>query len=201
MSLFPAYQSSSDAKTDPDRNNHADETNANWTRNESFAIEPVSMKLKFEKQSDKSSFQDVPISKTIDSDESKLSSSSYDSKSFSDYVEHNDAYKNDTISRSCKERKNRSRKDKRPRSPSRSRSRSKSRSKHKSRYSRSRSPSYSPRRSSKKKKKHKLKKRKKRSSETYVSRKQKLPQFVPYKTFLEEFNIKDENELRFAEDR
>ena len=200
MSLFPAYQLSADTKVDPEGSNHPDKTNANWTRNESFNIEQVTLKQDFEKQLKKSSSHDIPISKILLLDESKLSPSRYDSKSCSEYEEHNDD-KNYTSSSYCKEKEKRTRTQKRSRSHSRSRSRSKSRSKHRSKRSRSRSPSYSPRRSNKKNKKHKLKKHKKRSRDKYESQKQKLPQFIPYKTFLEEFNIKDEDELRYAEDR
>ena len=190
MSLFPAYQSVASIKVDPDSSTPKE---ADWTRNESYKIEPVILNSQIRNQTSKS-FVDSEKSYEIPNfNKHKCSSSNYDTE----YDEHIHLKKTDCVEKDDNGKKRESRKTKRSYSSSSSRSRSRSKDRSKRKKSRSSSTS---RHSYKKKKKHKKEKYKKKSKYN-TSKKNELPQFVPYKTFLEDFNIKDEHELRFAEDR
>ena len=192
MSLFPAYQPSNEPEVSPN-NPKRQESDSDWTRNESFKIEPASFNNKITQESEEHYFK-TNRTETPYQDKSKFySSSSTESASDNEYHKHSKRESQNKYSPKTKRHK-------RKHSRSRSRSRSKSRAQGKPKHSRSRSPSYSPRHKYKKKK-DKKKKHKKRSKDNNKSRENRIPQFVPYKTFLEDFNIKDENELRFAEDR
>ena len=192
MSLFPAYQSSNEHEVCPN-NPKSHESNSDWTRNESFKIEPASLNNRITQPCEEN-YYETNRSEIQYYDKSKnYSSSSTDSASDNEYHQHSKRESQNNYSTKTKRQK-------RKHSRSRSRSRSKSRAQDKPKHSRLRSPSYSPRHKYKKKK-DKKKKHKKRSKDNNKSRENKIPQFVPYKTFLEDFNIKDENELRFAEDR
>ena len=189
MSLFPAYQSVASIKVDPDSSTPKE---ADWTRNESYKIEPEILNSQIRNQTSKS---------FVDSEKSyetpKLNKHKYSSNSDTENDEHIHLKKTDCVEKDNNGRSRESRKKKRSYSSSSSRSRSRSKDRSKRKKSRSSSTS---RHSYKKKKKHKKEKYKKKSKYN-TSRKNELPQFVPYKTFLEDFNIKDEHELRFAEDR
>ena len=190
MSLFPAYQSSNEPEVSPDNPNRH-ESNSDWTRNESFKIEPASLNNKITQRSEEN-YNETDRPEIQYHDKSKFySSSSTDSASDNEYHQQ---YKRESQNKYSTKTKRQKRKH------SRSKSRSRSEAHDRPKHSRSRSPSYSPRHKYKKKK-DKKKKHKKRSKDDNKSRTNKIPQFVPYKTFLEDFNIKDENELRFAEDR
>ena len=56
MSLFPAYQSSIDPEVDPEKSKSLN-FNADWTRNESFKIEPASLNHELAEAAKKSYFE------------------------------------------------------------------------------------------------------------------------------------------------
>ena len=192
MSLFPAYQSVASIKVDPDSSTPKE---ADWTRNESYKIEPVILNSQIRNQTSQSFLDTDKSNETPSLSQHKFSSSNSDTEN----DEHIHLKKRDCVENDNNGRKRESRKKKRSYSSSSSSSRSRSRSKDRSKRKKSRSSSTS-RHSYKKKKKHNKEKYKKKSKDN-TSKKNELPQFVPYKTFLEDFNIKDEHELRFAEDR
>ena len=190
MSLFPAYQSVTSVKVEP---NSSASKEADWTRNESYKIEPLISNSQIRNQTSQSFLDTDKSNETPSLNQHKFSSSNSDTEN----DEHIHLKKTDCVENDNNGRKRESRKKKRSYSSSSSRSRSRSRDRSKHKKSRRSSTSRHP---YKKKKKHKKEKYKKKSKDK-ISKKNELPQFVPYKTFLEDFNIKDEHELRFAEDR
>ena len=188
MSLFPAYQPVTSVKVDPDSSAPKE---ADWTRNESYKIEPVILNSQIKNETSKTFLDSEKSYEIPNFNKHNYTSSNSDTENDG----HIHLKKTDCVENDNNGRKRESRKKKRSYSSSSSRSRSKDRSKNK----KSRCSSTS-RHSYKKKKKHKKEKYKKKSKDN-TSKRNELPQFVPYKTFLEDFNIKDEHELRFAEDR
>ena len=190
MSLFPAYQSVTNVKVELDSSASKE---ADWTRNESYKIEPVILNSQIKNETSKIFLDSEKSYEIPNFNKHNYTSSNSDTENDG----HIHIKKTDCVENDNNGRKRESRKKKRSysSSSSRSRSRSKDRSKHK----KSRCSSTS-RHSYKKKKKHKKEKYKKKSKDN-TSKRNELPQFVPYKTFLEDFNIKDEHELRYAEDR
>jgi hypothetical protein len=217
MSLFPAYQTvigkNPVAISDDGDNKNCDSKSSNtsneeeklWTRNESYNLQSINLHTD-SKETTKSSFVGTiqNINSLCPDDLSSCSSSFGPNSSKLDSKHASSSDERYNLKQKSKNKKHSKRNRERKGcnfSDSRSRSRSRSQNKRESKStSRSRSPFYLKKRSDNKKKKSKREKHKKHKDK-HNSKKPKIPQFIPYKTFLEDFNIKDENELRFAEDR
>ena len=228
MSLFPAYESVSDKFVGGDNGEHnsnpldkpckasfSGPTEDNcWIENESYKIQTPNFPGRSTEPGNigcnerlPSSISDEPQNSASSSDASVSKSSDNPAiiKNHNDRDRHHVKHK-ESKKKSRRRMRSRSRSRKREhssesRSHSRSRGRSISRSNVSSSRSRSRSPFYSNRSSHSKRKKSKYKKYKKMHRQEHSTRRPDIPKFTPYKTFIEDFNIKDEDELRFAEDR
>ena len=214
MSLFPAYKSVSDQpeSTPPDHvgNNSLDSKivgtshkpeNKSWITNESYKLKPICSKppsvlsnsnntLDSTTKSNNALYKSPDHAKKRSrSDTSSISSDDDRSISNNDFTNfHRDESETKTTDFGDYT----------------SSSISRSRKKHKHQYSKDRSRSSSSSESHRyqsRKKKRKHKRNKKKQKIDYDSSKFRIPKFTPYKTFLEDFNIKDEDALRFGEDR
>ena len=211
MSLFPAYQSGSDTPNgscpkepgssalDVASGKSYGTDKQGWIRNESYKIQPANLQH--------NPSEDVTKNRSVRQD-AFSSSESFDSTSQAE----SDITSSSSIGRDDRKintfKTNNHRKTKkdftRKRDSSGSRSSSRSRNKRKRKYSGSRSesgsPSYLRKSRHRNKKKHKYKGHKKKHKNE-IGKRFQIPKFAPYKTFLEDFNIKHEDDLRYAEDR
>ena len=210
MSLFPAYtplsknvasvqdgvSSSGHVLDEHEAKDLSNFQDKDWIKNQSYKIKPAYLHEKDPQNIERNK------NDSISSQHKILTSSSSHCDSSSSEERHRYHFK----PKKKKKRTTRSR----SRSPSRSRSKerrkykrlsaSRSRSGSRSYFSGSRSVSRSPRNCHGKWKKRKHKKDKNKRKEC-SDKLREIPKFTPYKTFFEDFNIKDENELRYAEDR
>ena len=216
MSLFPAYQTEKDKnpvansdegdyKNYDSKSSHSSNAEEKlWTRNESYNLQSIHLYTGPKETTD--SFSSGAIENRNPRRPENLNSSSSSIATISSKLDPKHASSSDERHNLKQQGGNKKHDKSRERkrcifSDSRSRSKSRSQNKRESdSTSRSRSPDYLKKRSDTKKKKIKREKHRKHKDKHH-SRKHKIPQFTPYKTFLEDFNIKDENELRFAEDR
>ena len=214
MSLFPAYnlvvpvdgnagQNSSNSQQSIDTGEKGNENGeTDWIRNESFKINVPAV--------EKEEFNPPVMCKGEIKRKPEFSRSG--TPSDSSETEHGKKYEKDyrrtgaQINKSTKKGRSRSRSLSKSRkrrhysSSSSSRSRSSSKLGRRYNFSSSKSRSISPKHSKGKKSKHKTYKKKKRKR-SLSPKLQKIPIFTPYKTFLEDFNIKSNDELQFALDR
>lgn len=214
MSLFPAYKSVSDqtenTPTDDVGNNSLDNKivgtshkseNKSWITNESYKLKPI-----YSKPPTVQSNSNTILDGTTKSNNALHKSPDYaEKRSRSDTSsissDHDKSLSNNDFKKIHRDESETKRSDFGDHTSS---SISRSRKKHRHQYSKSRSRSSSssePQKYQSKKKKRKHKQHKKKQKIDYDSSKFKIPKFTPYKTFLEDFNIKDEDALRFGEDR
>ena len=218
MSLFPAYdvvlpvdgnagQSYLNSQQSSDTNEKGKENgDKDWIRNESFkinvsAVENEGLNSPLICRGEVKRKAEYEANESCGSGTSDSSETEHAKKYQKDYSRHGTQIKKSTKRERSRSRSlSKSRNIRHRSSSSSSRSRSSARSGRRyhssSSKSRSRSPKYLKRKKSKRGK-HKTKKRR----QSLTTKLQKIPIFTPYKTFLEDFNIKSEDELQFALDR
>ena len=214
MSLFPAYKSVSDqtenTSTDHVGNNSQDSKivgtsnkseNKSWITNESYKLKPIYSTPPSVQSNSNNTLDSTTKSKNAlykSPDHAKKRSRSNTSSISSD---DDRSISNNDFTKIHRDKSKTKRPDVGDYTTS---SISRSRKKHRHQYSKSRSRSSSSSESHRyqsRKKKRKHKRNKKKQKIDYDSSKFRIPKFTPYKTFLEDFNIKDEDALRFGEDR